>query len=63
MLEDIVAALDNKNPSVKAETASFLARCFARTPPDHFTKKLLKAYTTPLLKTLNESGNFNFYPF
>lgn len=60
MLEDVTAALDSKNPSVKAETASFLARCFARTPPDHFNKKLLKAYTTPLLKTLNESGKIHY---
>ena len=50
----MLAALENKNPSVKAETASFLARCFSKTPPLSLTKKLLKAYTGPLLKTLNE---------
>ncbi|XP_014206626.1 protein mini spindles isoform X2 [Copidosoma floridanum] len=54
ILEDALAALENKNPSVKAETAAFLARCFARTPPSSLNKKLLKAYTGPLLKTLNE---------
>ncbi|OXU27451.1 hypothetical protein TSAR_002490 [Trichomalopsis sarcophagae] len=54
ILEDVLAAFENKNPSVKAETASFLARCFARTPPPSLTKKLLKAYTGPLLKILNE---------
>ncbi|KAK2583775.1 hypothetical protein KPH14_009682 [Odynerus spinipes] len=54
ILEDTIAALDNKNPAVKAETAAYLARCFARTPPLSLNKKLLKAYTTTLLKTLNE---------
>lgn len=54
ILEDTLAALENKNPAVKAETAAYLARCFARTPPPSLNKKLLKAYTTTLLKTLNE---------
>lgn len=54
-LEDILEALNNKNPSVKAETAAFLARAFTRTQPIVFNKKLLKALTTVLLKTLNES--------
>lgn len=54
ILEDSLAALENKNPAVKAETAAFLARCFARTPPANLNKKLLKSYTSTLLKTLNE---------
>ncbi|EFN60447.1 Cytoskeleton-associated protein 5 [Camponotus floridanus] len=54
ILEDTLAALENKNPAVKAETAAFLARCFARTPPANLNKKLLKSYTSTLLKTLNE---------
>ncbi|XP_070169214.1 protein mini spindles isoform X3 [Polyergus mexicanus] len=54
ILEDTLAALENKNPAVKAETAAYLARCFARTPPANFNKKLLKSYTSALLKTLNE---------
>ncbi|KAJ8683238.1 hypothetical protein QAD02_019030 [Eretmocerus hayati] len=54
ILEESIAGLENKNPSVKAETASFLARCFSRTPPPSLNKKLLKAYTGSLLKTLNE---------
>lgn len=53
--EDILEALNNKNPSIKAETASFLARAFARTQPTLLTKKLIKAYSTALLKTLSES--------
>lgn len=54
ILEDTLAALENKNPAVKAETAVYLARCFARTPPVNLNKKLLKSYTGTLLKTLNE---------
>jgi len=54
--EDVLAALENKNPQVKAETASFLARCFTKCTPMMLNKKLLKAYTTVLLKTLNEPG-------
>lgn len=53
--EDILEALNNKNPSVKAETASFLARAFTKTLPTVLNKKLLKTYITALLKTINES--------
>lgn len=55
MQEDLLEALSNKNPSIKAETASFLARAFARTQPAVFNKKLVKAFSTALIKTLNES--------
>ncbi|XP_076233452.1 msps cytoskeleton-associated protein 5 isoform X2 [Calliopsis andreniformis] len=54
ILEDTLAALENKNPAVKAETAAYLSRCFSLTPPPSLNKKLLKAYTGVLLKTLNE---------
>ncbi|EDS30243.1 microtubule associated protein xmap215 [Culex quinquefasciatus] len=53
--EDILEALANKNPSVKMETASFLARAFSKTVPTILNKKLLKAFVTALIKTLNES--------
>ncbi|KAL7034397.1 hypothetical protein ACKWTF_007947 [Chironomus riparius] len=53
--EEVIAALANKNPSVKTETALFLARSFTKTQPTVLNKKLLKAYVTALLKTLNES--------
>lgn len=52
--EDICEALNNKNPSVKAETASFIARALTVTQPAVLNKKLLKTYITALLKTLNE---------
>ncbi|KAM7363198.1 msps cytoskeleton-associated protein 5 isoform 2-T4 [Cochliomyia hominivorax] len=54
MQEQIVESLGNKNPSVKSETASFLARAFARTQPASINKKLLKLLLTTLIKTLNE---------
>lgn len=55
ILEDVLEALNNKNPSVKAETAGFLARAFTKTQPTAINKKTLKALVTALLKTLNES--------
>lgn len=56
MLEDVTEALGNKNPAVKAETASFLARYFTKCTPQMLDRKMLKAYTPILLKTLNEPG-------
>ncbi|XP_055998398.1 cytoskeleton-associated protein 5-like isoform X2 [Ostrea edulis] len=53
--EDIVAALDNKNPSMKAETASFLARCFSKSTMSTLPKKLLKVFCTSLMKTVSDT--------
>ncbi|XP_042874348.1 cytoskeleton-associated protein 5-like isoform X3 [Penaeus japonicus] len=53
--ETVGAALANKNPQVKAETAAFLSRAFCYCTPAVFNKKLLKVYVTDLVKTLNES--------
>ena len=54
--EDCLAALKNKTPTVKSETASFLARCFAKCPPVLTTnKKILKGYVSALLECLNEA--------
>lgn len=55
MQEDLLEALNSKNPSVKAETTQFLCRAFSKTPATVFNKKLLKPLTSALLKTLNES--------
>lgn len=53
--EDLVGALDNKNPQIKAETAAFLTRQFAiSTPAVVGNKKLLKVLLTSLIKTLND---------
>jgi cytoskeleton-associated protein 5 len=52
--EDILAALANKNPSVRTEASLFLARSFAKTLPTVLNKKLLKVYVSGLLKNLSE---------
>lgn len=52
--EIAVASLEHKTPSVKAETASFLARCFAQCTPATLPKKILKIYIGPLLKAVND---------
>ncbi|XP_017785300.1 PREDICTED: cytoskeleton-associated protein 5 [Nicrophorus vespilloides] len=54
VLEDVIEALTNKNPSVKSETALFLARSLSKTLPAVLNKKLLKAITTALIKLINE---------
>ena len=50
LTEDIVAALDNKNPGIQAETARFLARCFARQTLATLPKKQLKTFCGSLVK-------------
>lgn len=57
MLEDIQTALDSKNPQVKAETCAFLTRCFCSCLSTQLNKKLLKAFTISLLKTLNDTDS------
>jgi len=51
--EACIAGLDHKTPSVKAETAAFLARCFAKCTPVTLPKKLLKLFVTALLKVIH----------
>ncbi|KAH3877159.1 hypothetical protein DPMN_001016, partial [Dreissena polymorpha] len=55
LIEDITAALDNKNPQIKAETALFLARAFARLTITTLPKKQLKVFCGGLLKTVNDT--------
>lgn len=55
--EDILIAINNKNPSVKAESVSFLSRCFTKCTLKMLNKKFLNIFTTVLIKTLNDSGN------
>lgn len=52
---ELLEGLKNKNPSIKAETASFLTRAFAQTNSADRNKKVVKALSTALVKTLNES--------
>ena len=58
MEEDIVVALADKNPSVKAETALFLARCFQQCTPALMPKPLLKSYCPPLIQVSVWGGAF-----
>ncbi|XP_038218793.1 protein mini spindles isoform X2 [Zerene cesonia] len=55
IMEDMLAAFDNKNPSIKAESATFLARSLCVTQPAAFNKKLIKAYVASLLKLLESA--------
>lgn len=55
LMEDLVAALDNKNPNIKAETALFLGRCFSRCTQATLPKKMLKAFCAAFLKTINDT--------
>lgn len=52
----MLAAFDNKNPSIKAESAVFLARALCVTQPAAFNKKLIKAYVGGLLKLMESAG-------
>ncbi len=45
-----MAALDNKNPSIRAETAGFLARAFAKCVPSALPKGVLKPLCSSLIK-------------
>ncbi|CAL8107217.1 unnamed protein product [Calicophoron daubneyi] len=54
-IEDVVEALGQKAPGVRAETALFLSRCFARCKPGTLTKKNLKALTVPLCATCGDT--------
>uniref|UniRef100_A0A2A4JNE8 TOG domain-containing protein n=1 Tax=Heliothis virescens TaxID=7102 RepID=A0A2A4JNE8_HELVI len=55
IMEDMLAAFDNKNPSIKAESSLFLARALCHTQPTAFGKKLVKAYVGGLLKLLESA--------
>lgn len=54
--EDCVAALDNKNPNIKAETALFLTRCLSKSTTATLPKKLLKLFCTALVKTIKDTA-------
>lgn len=54
--ETVSGALANKNPSVKAETAGFMARALCYCTPAVLNKKLLKVIVTDLLKGVSEPG-------
>ena len=50
LMEDVLAGLDNKNPSVRTETLLFLVRFFCRGTPAVAPKPLLKQLCPVLVK-------------
>ncbi len=55
MSEDCLAALENKNPSIRTETTLFLSRCFKASTMATLNKKMLKLYTAPISKVSEHS--------
>ncbi|XP_015786397.1 cytoskeleton-associated protein 5-A [Tetranychus urticae] len=54
ILEDVISALDSKNPQIRTETASFISRFCANTNPASWgNKKMLVPLVEALLKGLN----------
>ena len=53
--EDILEALENKNPNVKAETCLFTARCLCYCSPTTLTKPIVKAIVPSLKKRLDDT--------
>lgn len=48
IVDDVISSLAHKTPSVRSESALFLARTFKRCSPVTLNKKMLKAFTVPL---------------
>ncbi|XP_076879237.1 cytoskeleton-associated protein 5-A-like isoform X2 [Brachyhypopomus gauderio] len=54
--EDVLAVMDNKNPSVKQQASMFLSRGFRHCTPTTLPKSLLKSFCVALLKQVNDSA-------
>ncbi|XP_078271596.1 cytoskeleton-associated protein 5 isoform X2 [Rhinoraja longicauda] len=54
--EDVLAVMDNKNPSIKQQASLFLARSFCYCTPSTLPKSLLKPLCAALLKQINDSA-------
>uniref|UniRef100_A0A8C9SES7 Cytoskeleton associated protein 5 n=2 Tax=Scleropages formosus TaxID=113540 RepID=A0A8C9SES7_SCLFO len=54
--EDILAVMDNKNPSIKQQASLFLARSFCHCTPSTLPKSLLKPFCAAFLKQVNDSA-------
>ncbi|MGH0172333.1 UNVERIFIED_CONTAM: hypothetical protein FKN15_062874 [Acipenser sinensis] len=54
--EDVLAVMDNKNPSIKQQSSLFLARSFRHCTPSTLPKSLLKPFCAALLKQINDSA-------
>ncbi|KAJ6667187.1 hypothetical protein lerEdw1_017165 [Lerista edwardsae] len=54
--EDILAVMDNKNPTIKQQTSLFIARSFRHCTPNTLSKSMLKPFCAALLKHVNDSA-------
>ncbi|KAK3562246.1 hypothetical protein QTP86_032583 [Hemibagrus guttatus] len=54
--EDVLAVMDNKNPSIKQQASLFLARSFRHCTPTTLPRNLLKPFCVALLKQVNDSA-------
>ncbi|KAM6311968.1 cytoskeleton-associated protein 5 isoform 2-T2 [Aegotheles albertisi] len=55
--EDVLAVMDNKNPTIKQQTSLFIARSFRHCTPSTLPKSLLKPFCAALLKHINDSAS------
>lgn len=54
--EDVLAVMDNKNPTIKQQTSLFIARSFRHCTSSTLPKSLLKPFCAALLKQINDSA-------
>ncbi|KAK3536056.1 hypothetical protein QTP70_026011 [Hemibagrus guttatus] len=54
--EDVLAVMDNKNPSIKQQASLFLARSFRHCIPATLPKSVLKPLCSAFLKQVNDSA-------
>uniref|UniRef100_A0A8B9HZE3 Cytoskeleton associated protein 5 n=1 Tax=Astyanax mexicanus TaxID=7994 RepID=A0A8B9HZE3_ASTMX len=54
--EDVLAVMDNKNPSIKQQASLFLARSFRHCTPSTLPKSVLKPLCAAFLKQVNDSA-------
>ncbi|KAL1247383.1 hypothetical protein QQF64_022759 [Cirrhinus molitorella] len=54
--EDVLAVMDNKNPSIKQQASLFLARSFRHCTPSMLPKSVLKPLCAAFLKQVNDSA-------
>ncbi|XP_056137705.1 cytoskeleton-associated protein 5 isoform X2 [Lampris incognitus] len=56
LAEDILAVMDNKNPSIKQQASLFLARAFRHCTQSTLPKSVLKPFCAAFLKQVNDSA-------
>ncbi|XP_035251998.1 cytoskeleton-associated protein 5-like isoform X2 [Anguilla anguilla] len=54
--EDVLAVMDNKNPSIKQQASLFLARSFRHCTAANLPKSVLKPFCAAFLKQVNDSA-------